>query len=109
MLENLGGEVAMSLRSMLDYGKPKSRNISKNQKLALQNNMDLILKDIAVVFDDVDSLDNNNNNINVTQRLSLLNFLNRSPLLNQSLYKMNEQILILINHVVSFYKYQSIF
>ena len=71
--------------------------------------MDLILKDIAVVFDDVDSLDNNNNNINVTQRLSLLNFLNRSPLLNQSLYKMNEQILILINHVVSFYKYQSIF
>ena len=110
VLENLGGEVAMSLRSMLDYGKPKSRNISKNQKLALQNNMDLILKDIAVVVDDVDSLDNNNNNnINVTQRLSLLNFLNRSPLLNQSLYKMNEQILILINHVVSFYKYQSIF
>ena len=53
----------------------------------MQNNMDLILKDIAVVFDDVDSLDNNNNNINVTQRLSLLNFLNRSPLLNQSLYK----------------------
>ena len=64
--------------------------------------MDLILKDIAVVFDNVDSLDNNNNNMNGTQRLSLLIFLNRSPLLNQSLYKMNEQILILINHVVSF-------
>ena len=104
-MKSLGGEVATSLRSMLDYGKAKSRNISKNQRLALRNNMDLIFKDVTLNADDIHVLNINNNG----NSLSLLEFLSRAPAFNNTLYKMNEKTLTLINRVVYFHKYKSAF
>ena len=90
---------------MLDYGRTKSRNISKHQKLALQRSIPTIVKDIHTALKDVHRIVPSEEE----NRMQLSKILQRPPQFNKTLYKTNEKVLLLIERVVYFEQYKSIF
>ena len=105
ILQILSGDVAIHLRKMLDYGRTKSRNISKHQKLALQRSIPTIVKDIHTALKDVHRIVPSEEE----NRMQLSKILQRPPQFNKTLYKTNEKVLLLIERVVYFEQYKSIF
>ena len=101
----MSGDIAIHLRKMLDYGRSNSRNVTKHQKLALQRSVPTIVKDINAALKGIKKIVPSTEK----KRVQLPEMLKRPSHFNKALYKTNEKVLLLIERVVYFEQYKSIF